>query len=696
MPILRYVKITSIALVCVVLVVVIGVVAWLFSVDPKIYAQQINRYLLPYDLRADFRGEIAWQLYPRVAVVMDDMAVVALPSKHAEREVQLVEFRRFSAAVALLPLFHQKIEVKGIALQGLNTKIGIDQQGRSPWLNLVDKFSQPASPALAEIEPGDESESEPGFDLSSMKVDSLVISDLALEYDDQRDQTHYQLDDLDLTIRDFRLDGEGFPLRLDSQFSAAGLTEARLSLESTVGLAMSDNKVDLASAAVVFTPSATAAQPLSFNLEGSLNWAEPLTAKFTIEHRAFNIKTLLQQLHMDVPVTNNAKAMSQFAGRYQVDVEGETLAIVIQQFTLDQTKGEGQVTLVPRAQASPHVIAKLTLNTFIVDDYLPPAQAESRMTAASPLPLDLIKQQRLTAELEAGQLLLKGLAFSDVVATGGIDSGVASLKSLSATLGQGSIGAKAALNANAVPATLNGKLTTTDIDVGKLLLDMAGINNLVGKANSDIVFTSSGNTDEAMVTNLNVTAHLQSTSIGMTPINLEQRFCEGMALLQRQDLSAIHWAKLTPVEKLDTTLHYQQEVVKITSFDASIQKLATKASGALNVGSGEFRFPLELNLSKFAEPTQICGGIQEKWRKQSIPILCKGNYNKIDYKTCLPDFVFIENRLKASAQEKIDEKKQELTVKLKEKEKEVKTELEQKAKEKEEKLRNKLNDLLNR
>ncbi len=230
-------KLLTILLVSPVLILAILVI-FILTIDPTRLAPVLQEQLAKQGIDAQFKGKIAWRFYPIFGLQIEDIELRSLNPAQNGQLPELATVDQVAFAVEVKPLFERRIEVKGIAVNGSQIHLYVDDQGLNNWSLAEAKQDHAPEPK------GNASEEK----LPELKIEEFKISDLRLTYEDKTTQTLLQVENFNLSTQSFNLEGSAFPTTLSFTANSSGLkihselkTSIRFSLES---LASSLNDID--------------------------------------------------------------------------------------------------------------------------------------------------------------------------------------------------------------------------------------------------------------------------------------------------------------------------------------------------------------------------------------------------------------------------------------------------------------------
>jgi AsmA protein len=412
-PVSTPARIVLILLGLVVLAVGAGVV-FLLTLDPERYRDDIARVIrenTDLDVRLD--GPIDWQLWPSIALSVEDVAADWSDASGAG-EPPLVAVRRMAFEARLLPLLSTspRLDAERVTLEGVALDLRVDEAGTDNWSPPASEEAADDAPAPAD-EDGTSASVDARFDLARFE-----ILDLSIRYRDATSATDAALSGLDLV--GVTEDGERIDLRLSGRATVADGPEVDFDGRMDVDLAGPRMEFVDVGADVVLPD---AARPVPIALTGvlaldrdadtldvrdlALSAGEVrLTAAGTVHDLTgtprlaldlgipdSDLRALLARLDA-VPATRDGDALTRLSGGLRLDGTADDLRIQDLELALDALRLTGTARV--RADATGGRTALsfgLDAGRLDLGPYLAAADASTPEPAGGPLvtdePLDL-------------------------------------------------------------------------------------------------------------------------------------------------------------------------------------------------------------------------------------------------------------------------------------------------------------------
>jgi len=626
--------------------------ALIFSVDPNSLKPTLQQQAAKQGLYLDFRGDLSWQIYPSLGIGVAGLKLYDNADKSGET---LADIDAASLSVDWRPLLSRRIEVSGVSVQGATIRYRILPDGSSNWdvLSATEASTAPSSAAPSNRGAGAAAKGAP-----QLQIHSLILRAVNLEYDDQVAQTSVALRDLSLSVGDFNLQGRPSDWSIDGRLNVRAYPGLHLRLHHSLALDLEQESWRLEKGSLAIEGEQQ--ESLRGEYSGSGSWRTQ-ASELKLSFASDSLRRWMAAFGIDVK-DFPAGTMQAFKLASSLSVNSERVQVSGLSLSLDDTSMTGELSLVPASENHPLAVdAKLHADHLDLDRYLPATSAGNSGSAATSadqeLPFDALRGIKANAQISLDRLRYRGLDIGAISITAQDDDGLLRIPAVAASIGQGKVSGAGNLDARKRSPLADARLDAVNIDVGELLKKFADFSQIQGLASGSVNLKSRGNTAQQLRENVVAGATIQSQQLQLTPINLVKTFCEAVNLLDGKQSPQREWSKLTRFAPLSVDIELKNEDLALRTLDASIEKLQAKASGNLNIGSGTFDVPVSLQLANFASGVEGCTVISDKWRKQILPLRCKGLLAKLGVDTCKPDMEILRAKLKDNAKREVEKKK---------------------------------------
>ncbi len=638
----------------------------LLTVDKAPLVDFVEEKLAEKGAHVELSHDIGWTIYPNIGFSLGEASLFDVPEKQGN---PLAKIDSAEVSVAFKPLFQGNVEINGIYLEGAQLNYLIDKKGKSNWDKLIENFSS------SEPEPQD-SPSEEGQAIA-LEVKTIALKNIGLVMKDATQDSSIVLEKINLTASDVDLSGNTFPLSLTAYVKEGPVSQVNVDHSSRIAFNLAEKNLGLKQAKTTLTFSKNQSK-LTMDNDLSVNFADDLSVAGNLGVKTSELRQLLSALDIDLSTFPQDRIRS-FSLKNNFSFKNGNVAAKDIAVQFDDTTVTGNASVKTGDRLD--IALKLAADKFNLDQYFPPSE-ETEAPAAStpaaedtPLPFELLRSLDLNTEITLAQLIASNIPVTNIDVLIQNKRGYLDIKRLNANLDQGAINMKGALNAKSSTAKLKLNAKVSQIDMGKLLKQVAETDMVTGNINGTMQAISRGKTVQDLQKNLTVDLNAESEKMRFNPVNITQQFCKAVSLIQKSEPNAHNWTQYSELEPIKMVFRYEKEVLNINSLSASIEQLTAGAKGYFDVKQGKFDVPIDLSLANFASSLEGCDLVDAKWRNRMIPLRCKGSLENLGAKTCLPDTKRLadaaKDELKRKAKEKAEAEKKRAAKKIEGKAKEV-------------------------
>jgi len=689
---MKAIKLIAVIFLLIIALLVAAAIAVVTLVNPNDYKPQIRDAALKQaGIELDIAGDIGWSFYPWLALELNNVGV-GYPEKPS-----LGQLARAEISVSIPALLGGQLQMNRILVDGLQLELVQTAEGNN-WTGAVATKSSATSPSHETTESA--ATAAPGKTLE-IDIEAIELSNAALTFTDQTNDSRIELSDLNLTTGRVSLD-QAFPLELSfalRQFAADQLqlsTQAKLDADITLDLAQNRYRLDNLNSTLKLIEGAAVPAALEFALAASIDAhineqqvditglslkADPLTLNGDIKLRnfsqpelsgslqsnSFNPKQLLTQLGQSAPETADSNALTSASFKATLGGQAGTVQLKPLTLQLDDTRLDGEASFVLDSQV---IALKLKGNTLDADRYLPPATGStakgsdgtgSSSTARSAgwpkdeiIPLEPMRALNLSADLDLGSLKVNGISMSNLGLSASADSGLVRLTRFKADVFEGQVNATARIDARKTPLQLSVSKQISGVQIGSVLQTLADTNVMAGKFNAKADLSMSGQSIHAWVNSLNGTANLGMAEGLIKGIDVAQSMCQGINNLSALWINAEQVDKTTPFADLGASFNIRNGVVSNQDLKAQLDAMGLAGRGSINLPQQtlDYRVGLTIEDNLF---NQSCS-VNNRLEGVEIPVNCKGGFHDEPAKLCRLDTSFISDIIKAEARRKVEEK----------------------------------------
>lgn len=713
---MKAVRYLLIAIIAIIILAVVAIAIAMALIDPNDYKPQIEKAVEQQtNLDLKLEGDIGWSFIPlglelnNVSADLEEKRFVALE--------QLVAEVDFWSLIAMSP------RVSTFVLDGLEANLDVNKQGEGNWTRIMRESSPAgdkaeATPEKAEEEPQTASGAEP----LNFNVENVQISNAQVHYTDNSTGQAVTLENFAVNASDITL-GSEFPLEIGFQVDT---TKPQLKVDGSINARLTANEAlndfavsglkavfdmsgepfggksvtaELAGSAKANLENETAtlsgftASLANLNLTTDLEvqgFGEKPALKGNFKVQEFSLKQLLSNLGQPAIETSDPDVLKAVA--FSTDIGGSPGKAALENlsFKLDDTtfNGSGSYSL-----ADGGVVFNLQGDKLNADRYLPPkAEGEEGATGeqqtaeavstggsgSTPesdlLPLETLRTLLLDVDFGLGQLIVSNLTINEIKASTTAKNGVLKVDEFSGKMYEGNFGANATIDARSDNPKWNFTSNVNNVQTLPLLSDLAEVDMLGGGANLKVNATTTGNRMSVLRENADGQISFNLDKGEFRRMNLTRMACQGIALVNQEQLTTTDWGATTPFNDMSGTLDINGNTLANKNLVASLAGMKLEGQGTVDMKQTTLDYEAGLRIVGEVHRDPACR-VTEYVENVVIPVECRGNFSEDPAGLCSFDGsrfrdtlkTIAENAAKAKVKEKVDEAKTKAEEKVKEK-----------------------------
>ena len=663
-----------------VILVVAGLIALPFFIDPNDYKQEISEQVEKATGRTlTLDGDIQLSVFPWIALELGSLSLSNAKGFKAEHfvKVNATEIR-----IKLLPLLKKQLEMDTIVLDGLTLNLEKNKAGRTNWDDLASEDKE------KEEKPADSSNGQPA--LSSVNIAGVKLTNANVFWTDASTSEQYKLTNFNLTT-DPLVPGE--PSAVDMDFDLSSVkpqVKAHISLDSNVMLDLAkqlytltdlnftinaegetlpfpktdivltgDVVANMEQQTVTLSQLAIQIQDLLINADVKANKilsdTPDISGNLTVN--PFNFRQLANKLAIELPAMADSSTLELVKLTTAFTASNKQFNAQNLEVTLDQTKLTGQLGI--SNFADPAITFKLLLDEIDLDRYLPPASDKPATADAKPaatakegddkLPLEALRGINAKGTFDIGKLKISGTRSEKIHLKLNANKGLIKLAPISANMYQGQYNGNVNLDARGKTLKLSLNESLKGVQVGPLLKDLQGENKLSGTANAQAKLTGNGATVDQIKSTLTGNGNFSFTNGSIEGVNIAESIRKAKAALTGKKFTSTEAVK-TDFSSLTGSFIAKNGVI-------NNQDLLVKSPLLRIDGAGKIDLPKEgIN---YTLKVSIVGSISGQGGEEladlkglTIPVMITGSFDNpkptVDLASMLKDQASQEMKDKAS------------------------------------------------
>ena len=653
--------------------------------DPNDYKDEIRALARDKaNLELTLNGEIGWSLFPWLGLELHDATLASA----ATPDAPFADLDMLGLSVRVMPLLRREVQMSDIRVEGLNLNLLRDEQGRGNWEDIGRPAETsagteaPTEPTAEQPQQTTQAERAP----IRLDIDSLSVNNARVDYRDARSGKQFNVEGIELKTGAIR-EGSEIPVKLSAFFGTnQPVMRARTELEGLLRFDRALKRYQLTDMRLSGEASGEPLQgkTLNYALQGQLLLdqaaqvaelsglklsANQLRALGELKIRdleskpqlsgslsiaAFDLREFLTGIGQQLPPTADAKTLTHF--EFASRLSGTQNSFGFDELTLKLDDSTFTGNLGVSDLATQALRLQLKGDKLDLDRYLPPKAADSAETIrkaevretvaaagqsgstnlpSSPsrqawsnepvLPLRTLRNLDLQAGLTLGSLRIAEHQLENVELKARGKSAVLTLERLRADAYQGSIDASAKIDLRPDVPELNLEKKISRLQVEPFLASDGQPAPMKGRLNLDARLTTSGNSQQAWVENLNGNASFLVSDGVLVDANLEQQLCTAIATLNRKSLSGEGRGRDTPFKDLGGSLQIRNGVATNPDLKARIPGLTVNGNGDLDlrVLGMDYRVGIIIEGDQREMPDEACQ-VNERYVGLEWPLRCRG------------------------------------------------------------------------
>ncbi|SEC84460.1 AsmA protein [Pseudomonas saponiphila] len=657
--------------------------------DPNDYKDEIRQIARDKaHIELTLNGDIGWSLFPWLGLELHDAGVATLANPTQPfADLQMLGLSVRVLPLLRREVQMSDVRVEGLNLRLTRNKDGhgnwqdigkaapADKQAETPATS-TGEASQPGSSPDKSSQP------------IRLDIDSLTVNNARVEYNDEQTDKQFTAESIQLSTGPIHeasntpvkltaflassqpavrvrteLNGE---LRFDRALQRYQFEDMRLSGEATGDPLQGKTVTFAAQGQLLLDKAANVGQWTG--LKVSLNQLRALgelkvndldkTPQISggISIAQFDLAKFVDSIGQTLPaMAEGSLSKVELVSRLQGTPS--SLALEDLNLKIDDSSFNGRLAIEDFDKQS--LRAQLKADTFNVDRYLPPksAAANSAATARkaevqsseadaiagagttplpnSPtkgawstdklLPVERLSKLDIDADLSFGQLTLDKLPIQNAALKASGQGGLLKLSNLRGELYNGSFEASGNLDVRQSTPQLNLQTKINRVPVERILESQGQTPPVKGLVTLNSNLSGNGNSQKALIDSLNGTASFVINNGVLLNANIEQQLCQGIAVLNRKNLTSTPRGKDTPFQELKGNLTLRNGVASNPDLKVRIPGLSVNGNGDidLRVLGMDYRVGIVVEGDLSDNPDPACQ-VGERFTGIELPLRCRG------------------------------------------------------------------------
>jgi len=471
----------------IVAVAVIAAVSFVLLFDPNNFREEIAAKVKQTTGRdLVIEGDIELTLFPWVAI---NVGKTTLGNAAGFGDEPFASFDEARLSVRVIPmLLDRKVVVGTAALDSFQLNLQIASNGRSNWQDFLD-----ASEAQDEVvDSGDTA------DAGTIDIASIEIMNASISYSDAQLGESYRLTDFNLSSGSVELSS---PIALSGDFNFE-LQPADLAGDFVIETVMT---LDSDAGTVAFSDVEISTLGVDINADvQAFSYVDGAVPTATIQVDAFSLKSLMQALDIEAPLTADPDALGKVIVDATASMRPEAIVLSNLVLVVDDTTFQGGLSLASDTAGT--ISFDLAGDSMNLDRYMAPAEegADAGDEAVPiEIPADLIRSLNLRGSLTLDEATLSGMEFTAVELGLNASGGNLRMHPISADFFGGKYQGDVRIDASAGSPVLSVNENIIGVDLGLLAVAMFEQENITGSINGSFQLSGKGDDLAAIQRSLN-------------------------------------------------------------------------------------------------------------------------------------------------------------------------------------------------
>ncbi len=700
----KLIKIILWSLASLVVIVVLAAILIPVLVNPNDYKDEIAQQVYQKTGRTlTIEGDINLSISLPLSVSLD-LGKTELSNAKGFGDQPFAKIDEVSLYVAIMPLLTQnRLDIGEVRLNNMALNLIKNKDGKTNWADLSGEKSTPEKETEAKNSTGTAKSATEKASMPAIRVAGLSVKDARISWTDKQNNQHIVLSKANISISEL-IEDKPFDLEISTLIDSSNPEmkgSFKLSSSPTISLAQQLFKLPKTQLTLDLTGSALPGGATKTTLGGDivfdglkqlldingmkltsyemvingqfhaakLDSAPEYNGKVSIEK--FSPKQLAAALGAALPKMKQEQALSSADAHLSFKGNQNNLNITSLTANLDDTALTGTAAI--KNFQKPVYGFDLKLNQLNLDYYTvaapeqaasktPAPKAETKKTASkgkpanAPIfPVEILRSLNLDGKLTIGQFIAGGAKMTNVVIVLKGKDGLVQLSPLKADLYKGNIDLKTTLDARSNTPKLKIINELKGVQIGDLLQNVSGSQEITGTANISANITTAGNDKDHLIKNSNGLVKLLVANGHVKKLDVINTLRKAEAMLKGRSVPTQYQEQNTKFSELKGTFNIKNGVVKNNDLSSKSPVMELTGAGYADLPKEYLDYTLKVKLLNSLKIDEKSQGTD--YRGKEIPYTIKGKFSELKQEANISKV--LEQQAKKKVEEKLNEKLEE-------------------------------------
>lgn len=666
-------------LLLVILAFVALLIALPFVLDPNDYKEKIETLVYEksgYQLHIP--GDIDFKITPGLDVLFS-LGQVQVQSGPDFSGVTLLSSEEVRVEFSLMPLLREKrLAIQGIKLKGVYCNLIRNKAGKGNWeivppAGTIAKTPQPPS----QDTPKDEKKNTP----PALDLGSLDLSGITVRYEDQQANKRFELKNFSIETGHVQ---DGHPFHVQSAFTLIASAEGNAALsvssklESDVTLTFAsktaglnsfilhstvkgfglqetelqlalDASLDLVRKNALLKTATLSSGLFTMQLEAEVLDFDNPTFQGSFNIPAFSLRQFLADNKLNQPLWKDDSALTNVGFSCNLAGDKQKITVSDMAIALDGAQGSGSFELLEPEH--PSYDFKMHFDRLNLDRYavqaakasLEPVSATEVVSPSSPnvpnggqvapaapqplFPVEMLRKLNFELDLAADSMQVKGVQLRKIELKAKGNNGQLNLEPLRAELYGGSILAESTLDVSGKVPQLKLHSNLDSVQLGPLLKDMTGKEEITGTAVLALHVESQGHMKKQFLRHLNGTMNLSFKDGVIQKLYILQVIRQAKALYEGELAAATAKEEPTGFAHISASGVIRNGILYNKDLQAISDLMKVTGSGTVDLGKEYVDYLLQVSLTRALDRNKKTG--KADFGKYVVPYKIQGHFSEL-------------------------------------------------------------------